>query len=810
MPWTEEDEKKWQEAQKKVEARDRRAEDLDREVHTLDNPDITQAEYKKTAGETARLAEKDFYNKLAKSDYMKEVMADMNKLVDDPAQNISDDTRTNIAELNGRLSTMWESWKNYTGSFTRINNSMVDAEKEEEYGKKFLEDLNECITLFEKDDFALLKTSIADTPAMKSCYTTLKHLEGHYEEMTTGSLRLHPGVTILDYTKQEPEANDNELKERIKKMAQARGYDEARIEFMPYDGPLFPHEPSPNDVRQGNIGDCYFVASLASIAAENGKMIRDRMKDDGQGHVYIAMNDRTKVTDKNGKQVEQSELFYIKVNKTVPVIRYYKKDAKGELQPVAREDAFAKNSPWTQFAEKGYAASGFHLADSGIYEDQGGYYDLPSGHEEQSMKALFGAENVKVQSIRNDSKDWDNVFEKVKEALNNHKLVTAGSNRQLLEKGVNKKQLDKAAKERLLANDDFNNLPNKKAKQAAYEKTKKVLAKEVFNGVLLANHAYSVTGAISGENGDFIVVRNPHANVDFDGTKLIKNGVVNLNENEIPNGYSVVPKDKINDWFDEVTISDVLRGKTHVDPGEDVRQLSNAIFTGLKDSRSFRAKLSMSNASQDFRDFYESAQRVKDLARSPICCAKTLDDAMKDMKEKASKYYNARENSANDFDERNMRCTLAKAAIGMADAYAKNDHKNLKSDIREVTENIVKERLAYVVAKNNKTLKDVDVKTLQNGAGVIMGRLSNDKILKMALNTSVNKLPKALNDAKAAVKKQDKIDAELRAKDEAALKEMLKPGKAKEPVKAAKDAVKAKEPGKAAKDAVKAKEPVKK
>ncbi len=50
-----------------------------------------------------------------------------------------------------------------------------------------------------------------------------------------------------------------------------------------FTGPLFINEPTAGDVRQGAIGNCYFPAALAAVAAQNPQAIKDAIKQNPDG-----------------------------------------------------------------------------------------------------------------------------------------------------------------------------------------------------------------------------------------------------------------------------------------------------------------------------------------------------------------------------------------------------------------------------------------------------------------------------------------------------------------------------------------------
>ncbi len=98
--------------------------------------------------------------------------------------------------------------------------------------------------------------------------------------------------------------------------------------------PLFPHEPTINDVRQGGIGDCFFIGALCTVVTSYPNIIREMMKDDGHGNVTVRLFSFENSTFKP---------FYIKVRKTVPRRGNY--------------DLYAKDSLWVQMLEKAVVAS---------------------------------------------------------------------------------------------------------------------------------------------------------------------------------------------------------------------------------------------------------------------------------------------------------------------------------------------------------------------------------------------------------------------------------------------------------------------
>ena len=113
-----------------------------------------------------------------------------------------------------------------------------------------------------------------------------------------------------------------------RKNRKAATYEEQNLR----DLPLFSTDPKPSDIEQGDLGDCYLMASLSALAAQDPQKIKDALCDNGDGTVTVRLfnNDR--------------EPMFITVDKTIP-----QKDGNA---------VYGQNALWVQMMEKAYAASG--------------------------------------------------------------------------------------------------------------------------------------------------------------------------------------------------------------------------------------------------------------------------------------------------------------------------------------------------------------------------------------------------------------------------------------------------------------------
>ncbi len=58
-----------------------------------------------------------------------------------------------------------------------------------------------------------------------------------------------------------------------------------------FSGPLFRAGPSPDDVQQGQLGDCYFPAAMAALAKSNPDAITRMIKDNGDGSYTVTFKE---------------------------------------------------------------------------------------------------------------------------------------------------------------------------------------------------------------------------------------------------------------------------------------------------------------------------------------------------------------------------------------------------------------------------------------------------------------------------------------------------------------------------------------
>lgn len=279
------------------------------------------------------------------------------------------------------------------------------------------------------------------------------------------------------------------------------------IEFVDKSNePLFKSDPSPDDVRQGSLGDCYMLASLSAIADQNPDTIKDMMKDNGDTVTVRFFND-------------DNEPVYVTVDKSVPV-------KKGDT-----DDVYAEGSLWVQLLEKAYVCSGLHKgktkdAEKGNF-NKIDYMDIDGGHETDFIRRVFG---------KNKSFDFT-ISEELfidgyspidgKAAMNN--------DAQLL--------LDYFNKGMIITTSALSDKENDRG---------------LYNGLtykdadIIGEHAYSVTN-IEKENDEYYVtIRNPHASRGADVDDM---GILHYRDGNEARGYTRMKYRTFCNFFAKVEVN---------------------------------------------------------------------------------------------------------------------------------------------------------------------------------------------------------------------------------------------------------------
>lgn len=168
-----------------------------------------------------------------------------------------------------------------------------------------------------------------------------------------------------------------------------------------FTGPLFIDGAKPDDVQQGQLGDCYFPASIASIAKHNPDAIANLIKDNGDGTYTVTFKQKDWATG-------QFKDAPVKVDGDL-----YSRSYGGALYGHSANSSDPKKMElWFPLIEKAYA------------QWKGSYNTIGSGGQ---MSDVFeDCLGVEASSMSLSSPP-DRVWDRVVKTVDAHKVIGAGT-----------------------------------------------------------------------------------------------------------------------------------------------------------------------------------------------------------------------------------------------------------------------------------------------------------------------------------------------------------------------------------------------
>ncbi|GAB4421796.1 MAG: hypothetical protein OHK0039_37200 [Bacteroidia bacterium] len=194
---------------------------------------------------------------------------------------------------------------------------------------------------------------------------------------------------------------------RLSRRVRGRASGPAAREYRlaPYIAQLFSrgsgdeHAIAPNDVAQGQLSDCYFMASIAAVAQTHPEALGRLIHDNGDGTYDVTLY-------VSGDRLNPAQPRVVTVRPDIPV-------TEGGGQAYASITSANEPELWVQLLEKAYASirGGYGALDTGGTADEG----------------LFALTGGRSTSYANPALSESAIRERIQEALDNRWPIIAGT-----------------------------------------------------------------------------------------------------------------------------------------------------------------------------------------------------------------------------------------------------------------------------------------------------------------------------------------------------------------------------------------------
>ncbi len=262
------------------------------------------------------------------------------------------------------------------------------------------------------------------------------------------------------------------------------------------DTPLFSHEPTINDLRQGKVSNCYMLASTTGLINLDPQIIKDCIKDNGDGTATVRLY---KPSERTGAPPVP---VFVRIPKRVPKL-------------VTGGDILSSGAIWMQLIERAAAQVGM------FRKGRGGYQSLWYGTGDEWLAMLTGTASEPVFAD---------------------------------EKIVGQRILD-GVKSGETPNDSlFEALTNATANQLIFHAGTKDSAGPGMN----SGHAYTVLGTKVVGKERFVVLRNPYANMSRVETDdgVTKSTSFTSSVADVTCGQFAMPYEEFLDTMKLITLTD--------------------------------------------------------------------------------------------------------------------------------------------------------------------------------------------------------------------------------------------------------------
>ena len=170
--------------------------------------------------------------------------------------------------------------------------------------------------------------------------------------------------------------------------------------FKPRGRTLFGDGISPDDIRQGSLGNCWFLAAASAIAEEKGRMEK------------VFVNEGNELNDKG---VYSVKFYQLGVPKTVTIDDYLPLYNDGSKLRTLFSNPGNDGSMWTAVLEKAFAK--YH----------GNYKHIEGGEANVAVRTMTGAP-FEIYEHRSDDINAPKLWEKLVAHDMNKDIITSSSN----------------------------------------------------------------------------------------------------------------------------------------------------------------------------------------------------------------------------------------------------------------------------------------------------------------------------------------------------------------------------------------------
>ncbi len=390
--------------------------------------------------------------------------------------------------------------------------------------------LNELFNLTKTRMEAIDKLGEAKTEMDQKEYDRLKKLYDELDKNKDGKLELREGVDpIVFKDEQFVSIVINRVTNEIEKKTKIEMNDKKEL-------PLFAHEPCANDIFQGNVGDCYFLGFLASIAEQRPNFIREMIKDNNDGTVTVRF-------------FKESKPVYITVSKSVP------------KNKISGGDNYVTGALWVQMIEKAYVASGLYKymmeqSEDGQnveYKDRYDVIDKLKESNEVAYGTISSGRSDNVALIITGKKGEFTGFNA------NVEYDTQIGKANLTEKGSSEQEEFINKVKGMRHNKSYSITVSSLSGHKEGESTGLSDGKHIKHGIS-SEHAYTVMGVDKIGNQEIIILRNPWGIGSTENYYNKNTGAVSmkLDENNEPGAYLFLPREFFFSMFKGYSVMPLL------------------------------------------------------------------------------------------------------------------------------------------------------------------------------------------------------------------------------------------------------------